>query len=51
MNGIDHKRADSGCQSLFSLEAGKEETAEEYTDMNLNMSHQDVLSKGEDLHD
>lgn len=33
------KEADTGCQSLFLLEAGKEEVAEEYTGVNLNMSH------------
>ena len=39
MNGLDNKEGtDSGCQSLFSLEAGKEEAAEEYTGVNLNMS-------------
>ncbi len=41
------KRADSGCQFLFSLEAGKEEAAEEYTDVNLNMSqHRCIVRRG-----
>jgi hypothetical protein len=39
MGWIIRKEADSECQSLFSLEAGKGEAAEEYTGVNLNMSH------------